>query len=575
MKQLALIGLLVAACAVNFPDGRFSCRDDADCGGDGYRCFAGGCCNPDLETCSSSAGGGSGGGGTVDCGAGFTACGSACVNTVEDRNHCGVCGNACPGSWPCAQGGCQAAPTDNPFLAAVTPPTATVGTMVTLQLTGERFTTGALVRLSGGSLDVEKPLMLASDAAASVAIDTTAARPGTIEVQVVNPGRLISNTRTFSLTGVGVTPMLTSVVPSMVPAEYRGPATISGANFDGQSQLRLSGGGLAAPRDFTAVFVSPSQLYLASLNLSGIAQGTYSASVAWPGGMTTPVPFTISGTTPAVTGVSPNRAPRGSMVTITVDGSSFDATSRVRLAAAGAQPTAVTTVLVSATRLSAGPVDLTSFALGNYALTVQNNGAFDSNAVGFVVLSNDPTLVSVSPAGARQDLTVNLALSGANFLSGAAASISSAMLAEMPLTTTFADAGTLTVSALALGGYAIGPYQLRVRNPGSAPSASVSFTVTEGQPALTQASPTSFSVSASQPVSATLTGTFLYASSVVHISGGGITDSPLPTTWLSPTSLRVTQDISGQATGAYTIWVVNPATPAPLVSNTLQVTLTP
>jgi hypothetical protein len=131
------------------------------------------------------------------------------------------------------------------------------------------------------------------------------------------------------------------------------------------------------------------------------------------------------------------------------------------------------------------------------------------------------------------------------------------------------------VMGLNLTGYARGSYQLVVKNPGSNPSASVPFTITEGTPILTMASPNMASIGGAQPVVATLTGTYFYPTSIAAVSGNGLTDSPLPTTYLNATTLTVSQDLSGQSAGAYTLKVINPGSPAPLQSNTVAFTLNP
>jgi hypothetical protein len=59
-------------------------------------------------------------GDAVVCGAGHSACGSACVNLQFDRSHCGACGmTCCPGAL-CVAGRC--APDCPPGLTPCTPP---------------------------------------------------------------------------------------------------------------------------------------------------------------------------------------------------------------------------------------------------------------------------------------------------------------------------------------------------------------------------------------------------------------------------------------------------------------------
>lgn len=579
-RWLALAGsaaLLAAGCQVTIPkDVKFPCGSDKDCGGGGFRCIEGWCCNPDVATCETDPGDAGSGDAGAACPTGYTACGGGCVDVQQSPAHCGACNQTCAATEACVAGTCAALSSGNPFLNPLAPASATVGAPVSLSLSGERFGAGAVVRFSGPVLSVERTLTVADAQHGSVDVDLSAVLPGTVEVRVVNPGRLVSNARLLTLEGqVSATPTLVSVSPALVPVGYSGPLTVNGSALDITSQVQLSGGDLTAPLPFSTVYVSTSQLYVQAFDVSALDGGAYDLAVTHAAGTTNSVTLTVSGAVPVITGIDPARAPKGTTVTFAVDGGSFDSTSQVVLIAPGGTASSVTTTLVSGTQLTAGPVDLTSAALGNYGVLVRNNGAFDSNTVGFVVESNDPTLVSVNPAGARQDQTVDLTLSGARFLPGAEVSISSASLPQQALTTTWVDANTVRVLGLDLSAYAIGGYQLRVTNPGSAASASVVLTVTEGTPTLTTVSPTSASVGGTQPVVVTLTGTYFYPSSVVVVSGGTLVNSPLPTTYVSSTSLTVSQDVSGQPTGAYTLKVLNPASPSPLSSNSVPFTLAP
>jgi hypothetical protein len=322
------------------------------------------------------------------------------------------------------------------------------------------------------------------------------------------------------------------------------------------------------------VLVSSTQLFVQAFDLTGVAQGTYDVSVTYTGGESNKLPLVIQGSKPTITTISPTRGIKGSTVTITINGANYDATTKAQITDGAGTTTTISTTLVNATQVTAGPLDLTPFAAANYGITAQNNGAFSSNAVGFVVDANDPTLTSVSPAGAKQDqAAVNLTLSGALFMSGVTATIAKGATTN-PLPVTFVNATTLNVTGLNLTTYALGGWTIVVKNPGSTPSGGVVFTVSEGTPTLASANPASGSVSGVQPVTSTLTGTYFYPTSVVHASGGTITDTALVTTYVSATSVTASVDVSVATPGAYQIWVVNPGLP-PLQSNKIGFTVNP
>jgi hypothetical protein len=58
-------------------------------------------------TSNSVVGSGMDAGSDVQCTAGQTACGGACVDPRTSAQHCGACGTACPGGNVCVNGACM------------------------------------------------------------------------------------------------------------------------------------------------------------------------------------------------------------------------------------------------------------------------------------------------------------------------------------------------------------------------------------------------------------------------------------------------------------------------------------
>jgi hypothetical protein len=127
---------------------------------------------------------------------------------------------------------------------------------------------------------------------------------------------------------------------------------------------------------------------------------------------------------------------------------------------------------------------------------------------------------------------------------------------------------------------AVGIYDLVIANPGGASSRTLKLTVLEGLPTnlvVASATPGCFTPATT---SGTITGSFLYPSSVVHVSGGAISDSILTTTCASSPvnglgqcpngQLSVTVDLSSTPLGNYTLTVKNPG---PLTSSQIAIHL--
>jgi hypothetical protein len=209
---------------------------------------------------------------------------------------------------------------------------------------------------------------------------------------------------------------------------------------------------------------------------------------------------------------------------------------------------------------------------------VVNPGHLVSNAAP-LALVDSLGLRGVTPAGVRQDgAPVDLVVIGSGLLSGATVRLTPAGGAPRELPTTWIGAGEVHVVGLVPGTLAVGQYDLTVANPDGAVSTALKFTVMEAPPVLAAVSPACMPLN--QLTIGTVTGSNLYPSSVVRVSGNSIVDSPLATTCDAGTdalgrcgngTLRVTVDLTGIAAGTYTVSVVNPGSPSPLRSGTQAV----
>ena len=285
------------------------------------------------------------------------------------------------------------------------------------------------------------------------------------------------------------------------------------------------------------------------------------------GGGSAPPPAQNQNPRPTLTSLSPTSVNAGDPeFTLTANGSSFIATSKVRWNGADR-----TTTFVSSTQLTATIPASDVAAGGTVNVTVFNPtpGGGTSTAATFTINNPAPTLTSISPNSASAGATdITLTVTGTNFVPG-----SMVRWNGEDRTTTFSSAtqlsATIPASDLAAGGTA----QVTVFNP--APSGGLTdplpFTINNPAPTITSISPLS-ALAGTAGFSLTVNGTGFVTTSVVRWKG-----IDRPTTFLSATQLAA--DISAAdiaIAGAVQVTVFNPAPAGGLsAASTFTVTAAP
>ncbi len=195
---------------------------------------------------------------------------------------------------------------------------------------------------------------------------------------------------------------------------------------------------------------------------------------------------------------------------------------------------------------------------------------------------------TLSPALARQDLAgpATLTLQGLGFVSGATVSFGPAAGGTLQaLPTAFVSSVQLTVTPPAASTLPVGRYSLVVTNPGGVTSNALTFTVSEGAPIVASVTGTKGTcVLAGTDLYGAVTGSYLYPSSVVHVTGNSINNSPLDTSCAAGTDpatgqckdgrLTVFIQLQGIPSGSYDMTVVNPGATS-LVSGKTTITVAP
>ncbi|HEY3743112.1 MAG TPA: IPT/TIG domain-containing protein, partial [Bryobacteraceae bacterium] len=421
-----------------------------------------------------------------------------------------------------------------PIITSISPNGVTAGASgVVLTVSGSYFQPGSVIYVGGTPLVTTYVTQLQL-----TAMLPPFASSGTQNVQVVNPGGLVSNVVGL---GVGnatrVPPQLTSISPSAVAAGSPGfTITAFGSGF--QSGAVISFGGVSIPTSF----VSTGQLNgVVSANL--VAEtGSIPVSVMNPDGSTTNALSLVVTGKPVIISLAPASVSAGApTLSLGVYGLGFRPGAVVSF-----NGVALTTTVISATQLTASlPAGLLKVP-GSFPVVVINLDSTASDPVPFTV--NPFALVSINPAAANAGgAAFTLTLSGSGFLQGAVASFNGTTLR-----TTFVNATTLTANVPASLIATVGTAPVTVTNPDGAVAGPVNFTI---QTALTLLSINPPTVPAnSKATSITATGTGFIQGAVIVFNGAALATTYVNSTTLTGTipATQLTQ------TGPVQVTVLNP-----------------
>lgn len=316
-----------------------------------------------------------------------------------------------------------------------------------------------------------------------------------------------------SNTGGNYSPM--PAISSLAPASASAGAaaqtlTINGSGFMAASTVTYNGAA------HTVSYVSASQL---SIQLSAADQamvGSYAVIVTNPapgGGTSNSVNLMVTAANPmpAVTGLSPPSATAGSAAqTLTINGSSFMATSTVSYNGVAHMAT-----LVSPTQLTIQLSTADQATAGSYAVVVTNPppGGGASASATFTVGNPVPMISGLSPASATAGaMAQTLIVNGSGFMPSSSVTYNGAAH-----TATFVSASQLTLQLSTADQATVGNYPVLVTNPipGGGASNTATFSVTPAIPSGVTVLVVGGQAAASMP----LTSGELFASSAFTSAG--------------------------------------------------------
>jgi uncharacterized protein (TIGR03437 family) len=297
-----------------------------------------------------------------------------------------------------------------PALTSISPNSGLTGTTVPVTLTGTNFVTGATVNVNDSGVSVSN---------VSVVSPTQITATFTIAANT-NPMRIIVNVTTVSGTS-GVanftvnpsTPTLTSIAPNGGLAGTTVAVSLTGTNFVAGATVNVGNSGVSVS---DVSVVSPTRITATFAIAANAAVGPASVTVTTSGGTSAAASFGVNASLPALTSIAPNSGLAGTTVAVSLTGTNFVAGATVNVSTLGVTVSKVS--VVSPTEITA------TFAIAANAppvpviVTVSSAGAV-TGPVSFTISPSVPTLTSISPSSGVTGSTVQVSLTGTNFLAGA------------------------------------------------------------------------------------------------------------------------------------------------------------
>jgi IPT/TIG domain-containing protein len=376
-------------------------------------------------------------------------------------------------------------------------------------------------------------------------------------------------TQVVTLNGTGTNPAPTITSPLVPASTTAGGAafllTINGTNFVAGATVNFGANPALTPTTITAGQI------LVTVPAADIAiAATVNVTVTNPapgGGTSAAATFTINNPLPTLLSILPTSGVLGQSVNMTLTGTNFVAGSIVNFGAnadSGAVVSnggATLTITIPAAQVNAaGPV----------SVTVKNPapGGGTTAAQTFTVNNPVPTLTSIAPTSGLLGQSVNMTLTGTNFVAGSIVNFGANANSGGVVSN---GGNTLTITIPAAQVNVAGPVSVTVKNPapGGGTTAAQTFTVNNPAPTLTSVAPTSGVLG--QAANLTLTGTNFIAGSIVNFganadvggvvsNGGNTLTITIPAAQLNaagPVNITVKNPAPGGGTSAAVVFTVN------------------
>ena len=369
-----------------------------------------------------------------------------------------------------------------PTISSVTPTGPRRAETGTFTLTGSGFRSGGTVTTDATDVALSNPAFV-SDTSFTVAFSVDgAAALGDFDLtytQPSSPGGGAAVTKSNAYTVLTQGPTLSSISPDRIlPGTTRTAMIVTGSNYASGAAVTVSGSGVTV---HSTTVDSSTQLTLVVSAASDASLGARNVTITPSSGAAST--FTgalrVIPADPTVTGFGHGTLAKGaSGIAVTVAGTNFR--SGATLSASGAGVTFTSVTVSSASQMTATAAVAAGAATGLRSITVAHatadGGGSGSLSDALRVIPATPTITSLNPSklavtgsgGATR--TVPVTITGTNFMSGAAVTVTKSASSGVTVVTGSVEAvsdTSITCELSVTGTAATGLWDLKVTNPGS------------------------------------------------------------------------------------------------------------
>ncbi|HEX5000694.1 MAG TPA: hypothetical protein VFY29_20895 [Terriglobia bacterium] len=420
---------------------------------------------------------------------------------------------------------------DMPMITGITSAPGTVGTTISMTISGLALGSPVSVAFSGAGVAAA---ILSGGSGSSIPVSVTIASdatPGPRSITVTTAGGPSAPFDGFAV----VTSAISTISPTYGLRGSTLTLTIAGSGLSNATAVAFSGTGVTGTINPGATDTSA----VVSVTVAPDALlGTRLMTITSSGGTSAPVPFDVLVMLPTVTSITPSSGFVGTTATVTIVGTDFisGATSIVMRGSgfSGSGGVTVSNInVLSPTSLSASVEIAPDAVVGTRLTLLQTTGGIGL-PISFKVLSAPPALAGISPSSGAIGSAVDVTLTGSNFdtsavillTGGAGISISNVHLV---------DSNTLTATFGVSLGAVVGSRNVRVFTTAGF-SNTVTFSVFNPYP----------DASITMTHSGHFGAGFNEIYTVTVVNHGGVPSGPVTVTDILPAGLSF---VSGAGTG--------------------------